>query len=215
MTQWLGEFTLVGYFGRGGFWMYPLAICSLVALAVILYKLHEFWKASSISEDLMLKVEAKLAAGERDAALSLCDQSGGPLATVIGAGLLAKEPRRETVRQAGQEAGVRAVGSLEGYLPALSTVANVAPLLGFLGTVTGMIKAFAAVAAEGLGDPTTVAAGISEALITTATGLIIAIPCFAAYNYFVSRVNRFALQMEEASTTVADLTAGGGATSAA
>ncbi|MGD8240149.1 MAG: MotA/TolQ/ExbB proton channel family protein, partial [Armatimonadota bacterium] len=96
-----------------------------------------------------------------------------------------------------------------GFLPTLSTVANISPLLGFLGTVTGMIKAFAAVAAEGLGDPTTVAAGISEALITTATGLIIAIPCFAAYNYFVSRVNRFALQMEDASANVADLVTGG------
>jgi len=215
MAAWLGEFTLVSYFARGGFWMYPLALCSLAGLAVILYKLHEFWRASIVSEDLMLKVEGKLTAGDTESAVGLCEKSPGPLGLVIGAGLLAKDKRREGIRQAGQEAGVRAIASLEGYLPALSTMANIAPLLGFLGTVTGMIKAFAAVAAEGLGDPTTVAAGISEALITTATGLIIAIPCFAAYNYFVSRVNRFALQMEEASASVADLVSAGGATGAA
>jgi biopolymer transport protein ExbB len=214
MAAWLGEFTLVSYFARGGFWMYPLAICSLAGLTVILYKLHEFWRASTASDDLMLRVEGKLTAGDTDSALSLCEERAGPVALVIGAGLLARDRSRERTRQAGQEAGVRAVASLEGYLPTLSTVANIAPLLGFLGTVTGMIKAFAAVAAEGLGDPTTVAAGISEALITTATGLIIAIPCFAAYNYFVSRVNGFALQMEEASANVADLVAGGGAAGA-
>jgi len=209
MAAWLGEFTLVGYFARGGFWMYPLALCSLTGLAVILYKLHEFWKTGIISEDLMLQVEGKLTSGDTDGAVGLCEESPGPLGLVIGAGLLAKAKSRDGVRQAGQEAGVRAIASLEGLLPTLSTVANISPLVGFLGTVTGMIKAFAAVAAEGLGDPTTVAAGISEALITTATGLIIAIPCLAAYNYFVSRVNRFALQMEEASASVADLVTGG------
>ena len=215
MAAWLGDFTLVGYFARGGFWMYPLALCSLTGLAVILYKLHEFWRASTAGEDLMLQVEGKLTSGDTDAAVSLCEESPGPLAMVIGAELVSKGKGRDRIRQAGQEAGVRAIASLEGFLPTLSTVANIAPLLGFLGTVTGMIKAFAAVAAEGLGDPTTVAAGISEALITTAAGLIIAIPCFAAYNYFVSRVNRFALQMEEASANVADLVTGGGAASAA
>jgi biopolymer transport protein ExbB len=209
MGAWLGDFTLVGYFARGGFWMYPLALCSLTGLAVILYKLHEFWKASGASEDLLLQVEGQLTSGDRDAAVSLCEGSPGPLAMVIGAGLVARDNSRDGIRQAGQDAGVRAIASLEGFLPTLSTVANISPLLGFLGTVTGMIKAFAAVAAEGLGDPTTVAAGISEALITTATGLIIAIPCFAAYNYFVSRVNRFALQMEDASANVADLVTGG------
>ena len=215
MAGWLGDYTMVGYFASGGFWMYPLALCSLTGLAVILYKLHEFWKVNIASEDIMLKVEGQLASGDTDAAVSLCDESPGPVAMVIGAGLLSRDRSRDSIRQAGQEAGVRAIARLENFLPTLSTVANIAPLLGFLGTVTGMIKAFGAVASEGLGDPTIVAAGISQALITTATGLIIAIPCFAAYNYFVSRVNRFALQMDEASSSVADLATGGGAARAA
>lgn len=215
MGAWLGDFTLVGYFARGGFWMYPLALCSLTGLAVILYKLHEFWKAGTASEDIMLKVEGQLASGDMDAAVRLCDEAPGPVAMVVGAGLVSRDRSRNSIRQAGQEAGVRAVARLENFLPTLSTVANIAPLLGFLGTVTGMIKAFGAVASEGLGDPTIVADGISQALITTATGLIIAIPCFAAYNYFVSRVNRFALQMEEASSSVADLATGAGVADAA
>lgn len=215
MGEWLGELTLVGYFVRGGVCMYPLALCSLMGLAVILYKLHEFWRASTVSEDLMLKVESKLAAGDRKGALELCEVSGGPLGGVIGVGLQAKQQHREGIRAAMHEAGGRAVASLESYLPALATVANLAPLLGFLGTVTGMIKAFFAVSIAGLGDPTAVAAGIAEALITTATGLFIAIPCFAAYNYFITRVNRFGLQMEEAATDVADLVAVGGIASAA
>ncbi|MGD8238615.1 MAG: hypothetical protein PVH68_08695, partial [Armatimonadota bacterium] len=106
MGAWLGDFTLVGYFARGGFWMYPLALCSLTGLAVILYKLHEFWKASGASEDLLLQVEGQLTSGDRDAAVSLCEGSPGPLAMVIGAGLVARDNSRDGIRQAGQDAGV-------------------------------------------------------------------------------------------------------------
>jgi len=92
----------------------------------------------------------------------------------------------------------------------LSTIANVAPLIGFLGTVSGMIRAFTAIAESGLGEPGVVAGGIGEALITTASGLIVAIPCFIAYSYFVARVNGLSLNMEMAGTHLVNLIAGEG-----
>jgi len=97
------------------------------------------------------------------------------------------------------------LASLESFLPVLQTVGNVAPLLGFLGTVLGMIDAFFAVAKAGLGDPSVISAGIAEALITTAAGLIIAVPAFVFYNYFVARVNGYSLQMERAASHVVNL----------
>jgi biopolymer transport protein ExbB len=97
----------------------------------------------------------------------------------------------------------------------LATIANIAPLIGFLGTVSGMIRAFTAIAEAGLGEPGVVAAGIGEALITTASGLIVAIPCFVAYNAFVARVNALALDIDLAGTRIANLVARGGEDEAA
>ena len=122
----------------------------------------------------------------------------------------------QVVREAIEDAGHLEVPRLERYLSALATCANIAPLLGLLGTVVGMIKAFAQIQhLKGQVNPEDLAEGISNALVTTAAGLTVAIPTLVVYNYFVSRVNRFALQMEEASSSVADLASGAGVADAA
>ncbi len=191
-------FTLPGltYFKEGGPWMYALAFCSILALMVILYKLWDFWKATGDSDTMLRRIEEHLAKGDRTGAVKLCAELDTASAAVAKAALESADQGAEAVSEAAESAGTVKMAQLETYLPLLSTVANIAPLIGFLGTVTGMIKAFHAIAYFGMGEPKVVAGGIAEALVTTATGLMIAIPCFAAYNYFVTRLNRLTFEME-------------------
>jgi biopolymer transport protein ExbB len=204
------HYTLLEYFWRGGVCMWPLLLCSVAGLAITLYKIWQFLRIPGDPERVIQQVEQCVRAGDNDAAATLCQDSRGPVGAVLAAGLSQAGQPREIVQEAVELAGLHELASLESWLPALQTAGYVAPLLGFLGTVTGMIKAFFAVSERGLGDPSVVSAGIAEALITTATGLFIAVPVYAAYNYFVSRVGSHALQMERASVHVINLVAAGG-----
>jgi biopolymer transport protein ExbB len=199
------KFALVDYFIRGGFWMWPLLACSVIGLAVIIYKTYDYWRAGRGADALVAEVSRLAANGGREAAIEKCSASRTCVGAVLAAVLSAPAYSRELAKEAAQAAGSKQLAALEAGLPALSTISNVAPLMGFLGTVTGMIHAFVAVSVHGLGEPHIVAAGIAEALITTATGLIIAIPCFISYGYFVSRVNSLALAMETAGTHLVNL----------
>ena len=200
---------LVEYFVRGGWWMWPLLLCSVIALAMIIYKGIALWMAGrgagAVAEETVRLVEAgKLAqAEERTGA------SSASVATVLGAILAAARNTHVTPLAAAEMAGTAELANLESGLPVLSTIANIAPLIGFLGTVSGMIHAFMAVAAAGLGEPAVVAAGIAEALITTAAGLIVAIPCLIAYGILMAHVNRLALSIELAGNRVISTLAAG------
>ncbi len=187
---------LFDYFVRGGVFMWPLLLCSLVGVALIIYKIVVFAAANRGGEQLVDEVVSLTRNGDLLGAAATAGSSQLPVAGVLSA-MLATRPRtREALRAEGQEAGERQLAQLEHGLPTLSTISTIAPLLGFLGTVSGMIRAFEAIAHQGMGDPGVVAAGIGEALITTATGLIVAIPCFVAYSYLVGRVNAFGMGME-------------------
>jgi len=204
------HYTLLEYFWRGGVCMWPLLACSIAGVAITLYKIWQFVRISGDPEALLARVEGRIRSGDQAGAAEACLAARGPVAAIIHAGLSHVSQPRGTVQEAVQLAGLHELAALESWLPALQTAGYVAPLLGFLGTVTGMIKAFFAVSERGLGDPTVVSAGIAEALITTATGLLIAVPVYAAYNYFVSRVGSHALQMERASLHVVNLIADNG-----
>jgi biopolymer transport protein ExbB len=184
------------YFRQGGVCMYPLLLCSVAGVAVILYKLWQLQRLSTDADPMLKAIQQYLDRGDRAGAMGFCRSLTTPNAAVALAALEAADRGPEGMREMTQHVGTLKLAELETYLPVLSTVVNVAPLLGFLGTVTGMIRAFNAIALAGLGEPSVVAGGIAEALITTAAGLLIAIPCSAAYNYFVTRVNRLALEME-------------------
>jgi biopolymer transport protein ExbB len=132
-------------------------------------------------------------------AIEVCDQNPSPISDTLRAGLLRFGKPVGDIEKAMESVALHEISKLERGLWILATVANIAPLFGFLGTVTGMIKSFAVLAEVGLGNPKAVAAGISEALITTAYGLFIALPVQAAYNYFTSRITNFALDMETSS----------------
>jgi len=128
--------------------------------------------------------------------VKICEQYQGPVASIMKAGLLKHGQPREDIEKTIENAALYEMGRLERGLVVIATVANVAPLLGFFGTVWGMIKSFDALAEAGLSNPGLVAAGISEALITTAGGLAVAIPAQLFYNYFMSRINKFVRDIE-------------------
>lgn len=187
--------------------MYPLVLCSLVALGVILAKAWTLYIAHRESRKLLREIEELGVAGRLDAAIDKAAETPGPVAAILLAGLrrVREEHTEGDVSAAISTTGNTEVDFLERGLVVLATIANVAPMLGFLGTVIGMILAFAAIEQAGQVEPTLVAGGIKVALITTAAGLTIAIPVNVAYNFFVTRIDKLIADMEEGSQTVLDL----------
>ncbi|RPJ63267.1 MAG: MotA/TolQ/ExbB proton channel family protein [Acidobacteria bacterium] len=190
------------YFAKGGPVMWPLLVLSILAVVVVVWRWLALRAATRNSERLMAALRERLEARDPMGAVAACDAHPGSVANIVKAALLRLGRPKDEIELALQDASAHELMVLERGLPVLATVAMVAPLLGFLGTVTGMINSFDALAAVGLNNPAAVASGISEALITTAAGLIIAIPVQMAYNYFVVRVNGSVRQMESAANLV-------------
>ena len=202
------QYHLLSLFSDGGFMMYPLVLCSLIALGVIIAKSWTLYVAHASTKDVLAEVEEATAAGRIAEAAELAAARPGPAAAILVAGLrrLAKdEVGQEELASAIRTTGTIELGFLERGLVILATVANVAPLMGFLGTVIGMIIAFASIEAAGDVDATLVAGGIKVALLTTATGLLIAIPVNLGYNFFVTRIDALILDMEQGAQKVLDL----------
>lgn len=201
------SYGLLQLFQDGGFMMYPLLLFSLIGLGVILAKFWVLHVAHRDTQKLLTEVSELARARRLDEALAISQQTPGPVAAILTSGLFLIQRRRvgEEVEQAMTSTGKIELGFLERGMVVLATVATVAPLLGFLGTVWGMIEAFSAIEAAGQVEATLVASGIKIALITTATGLLIAIPINVAYNYFVSRVDQLIIDMEQGTNTVLEL----------
>jgi biopolymer transport protein ExbB len=177
--------------------MWPLLVFSILALAVMIERFIVLYKAKINVNEFLAKIRKALIVNRsiRDA-VKICEQYKGPVASIMKAGLLKFGQPKEDVEKTIENAAIYEMGRLERFLAILATVANVGPLLGFFGTVTGMMKSFDALARAGLSNPGLVAIGIKEALTTTAAGLFVAIPCQLAYNYFMSRVNKFVRDIE-------------------
>lgn len=202
------RYSLVNLFVDGGIFMYPLLLCSLVALGVIIAKSITLLVADRKSRKILQQVGELGAAGQLDAAIEVARETPGPVAAILLAGL--RRAREQSVSGKDIEKAVKTTGAIElGFLErgltVLATVSSVAPLLGFLGTVAGMISAFGAIASAGQVEASLVAAGIKVALITTAAGLVIAIPVNIAYNFFVNWIDRLIEDMEKGAMTVLDL----------
>ena len=202
------EYQLLSLFADGGWMMYPLLLCSLIGLGVILAKWWTLWLARRNTQGVMADVERLARTGDVDEALRVAAATPGPAAAILMAGL--RRLRNRTLRSGELQQAISTTGAieldfLERGLVILATVANVAPLMGFLGTVAGMIIAFGAIEAAGEVEPSLVAGGIKVALITTATGLMIAIPVNIAYNFFVTRIDALILDMEQGSQKILNL----------
>jgi biopolymer transport protein ExbB len=184
---------------KGGLFMYPLLLCSIIGLVFIIERLWTITRAQTNVRGLMGRVIRSLREGGIQKALEECERTRGPIAAIMHSGLMRAGQGPQAVEKSIETAGTIEMSFLERGLVAIATVGNVAPLLGFLGTVSGMISAFAAIAEAEQVSAKLVAKGIQEALITTATGLIIAIPMNVMHNFFVARIDRFITEMEEAS----------------
>ncbi len=188
------------YFRQGGIFMYPLLFFSVLAATVAVERFIVFSKAKINVNAFLTQIRKALLVNRNvKEAIKVCEQNKGPVASVMKAGLLRYGQPREEIEKTIENAALYELDRLEKRLGVLGTTANVAPMLGFLGTVAGMIKSFATLAEQGLTNPAAVAVGISEALITTATGLIIAIPAQLVYNWYTTKITRFVRDIETAS----------------
>jgi biopolymer transport protein ExbB len=188
--------------------MYPLILCSLIAVGVIIAKAWTLWVAHRDTDKILAEVRELGEAGRIDEAIVRCTQTPGPTAAILMVGLRRIRDgkiQEEELEQAIDTTGTIELGFLERGLVILATVANVAPLMGFLGTVAGMIMAFAAIESAGSVDPTLVAGGIKVALLTTAAGLVIAIPVNIGYNVFVTRIDQLITDMERGTQQILNL----------
>lgn len=197
-------------FIKGGPFMWPLLLCSIVAIGVIIERLITFIRSRSNADEFMDQIVDALEGnpGSRDAqiqgAIEICAANSSPVSNVIQAGLEKAGKSMRSIERAMEKVSIYQISLLEKGLAVLATLATISPLIGFLGTVSGMIRSFSVIAESATRDPQGVARGISEALITTATGLLIAIPIFIAYNFFVNWRGRFTVQMEESAGTLLD-----------
>ncbi len=185
---------------RGGVLMAPIGLCSLLALAVIVERSVSLRRARIIPPGFLAKTQAAFGAGRNvPAALELCRVTAAPIALIFAAALKRLHEPEELLERHIEQAGEREVLKLRKFLRTLTVVASVAPLLGLLGTIFGMIKAFSTVASSGeaLGRTELLAGGIYEALITTAAGLIVAIPAIVGYHALAAKIERLVTEMDE------------------
>lgn len=192
-------------FNRGGFLMYPIFFCSLLAIAIFFERMFFLKSIKTSTRKFGNRISDLIRKGNINFAISACRKNISPISQIILSALLKYGKTREEIKEVIEDTASQEVAILERNLPILATIANIAPLLGLLGTVFGMIKAFQVVSVVGVGNPEALAGGISEALLTTAFGLSVAIPTIVAYNYLSHRVDRQIKEMESTSIEILEL----------
>ncbi len=193
---------------KGGVLMIPIALCSIIALAIFLERLWSLRRSKVIPRDFLIEIEDLIRREKIPEAITRCRKDNSSMANIIVAGIRNFGKRREIVKESIEEIGRREAATLERYINVVGTIAAIAPLLGLLGTVFGMIKAFNVISIQGVGNPSSLAGGISEALITTAAGLVVAIPTFVLYRYLANKADALIVEMEENSIRMVDLLKG-------
>lgn len=190
--------------GDTGFMRWPLAVCLILGLIVIAWKFVDLSSKASKTRKILRDVDEVLNQGRIREALEITRDSNAPAAKILYAGLERHDEGTERVMKAIENQGLIELSKLEKGLVVLATLTNVAPLLGFLGTVIGMIQAFQSIELAGEVEATLVAGGIKVALLTTAAGLVIAIPVSVGHNYFVARIDSLVIDMEESAQRMID-----------
>jgi biopolymer transport protein ExbB len=201
---------------RGGALMIPIAFCSVIAVAIIIERLIKLRIARVSSRTFLFRIQSSLKFNRLEEAKRASESASGPVAAIFRAGLGRANESEERIRQAIQEAGEKEISLLERHVGSLATIAGGAPLLGFLGTVVGMIQAFQQI--EQLGgnvNASVLAGGIWEALLTTAAGLTVGLVSFFAHNYIVGRIKFIVREMEERSSELIETLTNGGVASEA
>lgn len=202
---------MLEFMQRGGPVMYVILLCSIVAFAVVIERFLQLRRARIDTDKFMGDISNLLKRNRIMEAIDMCNQTPGPISQVVKAGILKHDRSKPEIREAIEDAAVSEIPILEKNLSMLATVAHIAPLLGLLGTVTGMVKAFQVIEQKATAlqpvNPKDLAGGIWEALLTTVFGLCVAIPTYVVYNYFVNKVNGFIFEMEKSATDLVNLLA--------
>ena len=181
----------------GGWLMVPIIACSVIAMAIIVERFWTLNRDRIAPPNLVVQVWQWSQSGELDDARIKELRNGSALGRILSAGLVNRTRDRDLMKENIEDVGRHVIHELERYLNALGTIASITPLLGLLGTVIGMIKVFAVITTQGVGDPGVLAGGISEALITTAAGLTVAIPTLMFHRFFRARVDELVVTMEQ------------------
>ena len=181
----------------GGWLMVPIILCSIVALAIVGERLFALQRKKIIPKNLVAQIWHWHNAGQLGEEQITAVRASSPLGRILSAGLANLNNSREVMKESIEEMGRAEVHELERYLNSLGTIAAITPLLGLLGTVIGMIKVFSVITTQGVGNPTILSGGISEALITTAAGLSVAIPSLMFYRYLRGHVEELVVYMEQ------------------
>jgi len=190
---------------KGGVIMYPIILCSVIALAVFLERLWALRRNRIIPREFIRNVEDQVKKGKISEAIFLCQNDNSSIANIFLAGLKSTGRGMWLVKEAIEERGGREGSILEKHVGILSTIANLTPLMGLLGTVSGMIKTFKVISFQGVGNPALLAGGIAEALITTATGLCVAIPTLVCYRILRDKAESLIFEMEENSIRIIEI----------
>ncbi len=200
--------TGISFLLKGGPVMWPLLFCAVVSIAVMIERSIAIHKASADNEVLSEQVRDHLTAGRVNEALAVCEQHSGPVAGLLAGGIRNRNLDADSIERAMEELALRETPLLYRRLGYLDTIITIAPLLGLLGTVTGMIKSFHVVgSASGLNNPNAITGGVAEALIATATGLAIAIVTLVGYNYLTEKVKEIIADMEIRATQLMNILA--------
>ena len=192
------------YYQQGGGFMHPILVLLILGIMISIERLITLSRASVNTRKFLSKVKEALSSGGVDSAIEVCENTRGPVASIFHAGLLRADRGVEAAEKAITNAGSIEMAFLERGMIWLATIIAVAPMLGFTGTVVGMIQAFDAIAAANNISPAIVAGGISVALLTTCFGLIVAIITQILHNFFISRIDKLIIDMEESSTELVD-----------
>ncbi|HNW36178.1 MAG TPA: MotA/TolQ/ExbB proton channel family protein [Candidatus Ozemobacteraceae bacterium] len=200
----LSNLFIVDVFVKGGPVMVPILLCSIIGVAIMIERARFYLRLQGNAETFMIHVRSALAAHDYLEALRMCRQEAHPLAKVIAAGIDRLDLPKDALLDVMRQEAMRQMKHFEKNTGILSTIAAISPLLGLTGTVTGMISSFSIISTVGIGDPTALAGGISEALYTTAAGLFIGIPALAAFNWCEGRIKEFENQVEYYSLDLAN-----------
>ncbi len=195
------------FIAKGGVIALPLVIASIVAVAVILERFFSTRRSKILPKNLDLQISELVRAGKIEEAISICRRDDSPLARILVSGLRRISASkgvipRDELLEIVELTGKRELTTLQKYIGVLGTIAAIAPLLGLLGTVMGIIKTFSVIELHGIGNPQLLAGGISEALIATAAGICIAVPAVIFYRFFLSRSRALGLELEEATHAI-------------
>ena len=193
----------------GGWLMVPILLCSVIAAAISVERLWTLQRSRIAPKNLLSQVWSALKNHEMDSHRLRDLRASSPLGQVLATGIANAERGREVMKEAMEEVASQVTHDLERYLTSLGVIASISPLLGLLGTVVGMIQVFTALMLEGSGNANVLAGGISQALITTAAGLSVAIPAIMFHRFFLRRVDELVIFMEQEAVKLVDILQGG------